>query len=46
MAIPRMKNEKRSYIRGIAMPSVGNIGLKLQVVISSPPAMVLVKGYF
>ena len=26
MAIPRMKNDKHCFIRGIAMPSVGIIG--------------------
>ena len=31
MAIPRMKNEKPCFIRGIAMPSVGFIGLKTQI---------------
>ena len=30
MAIPRMKNEKHGFIRGIAMPSVGILGLKVK----------------
>ncbi len=46
MAIPRIKNEKRCLIRGIAMPSVGIIGLKTQDLIRRQSAIVPVEGYF